>query len=106
MAKTNGRPETPPRAERACSNCDHSRQIGNELRCWVDPPEPFIAHMAPASYEGGLPRPVVVPIQRPVWPYYCCKRWEVRWPDHPDLQVTEEPVIEIEIIHPAPEARQ
>lgn len=92
VARTNGhRPNLPPRSQRNCGCCDYSRLVGNELRCWVDPPEPCNLGSLPPLTAGGMPRPVIVPIQRPTLADYWCSRWEMRTADHWDYRVEEEP---------------
>lgn len=79
-----------PRSERNCANCDASRLVGRELRCWVEPPVPQVAGWLPPLDEGGVGRPIVLALQRPTFPEYVCPRWAVMQADHPDFGATSE----------------
>lgn len=81
---------TLPRSERNCANCDASRLVGRELRCWVEPPAPQVAGWLPPLDEGGVGRPIVLPLQRPTFPEYVCPRWIVMQADHPDFGAVAE----------------
>lgn len=81
---------TLPRSERNCANCDASRLVGRELRCWVEPPIPQVAGWLPPLDEGGVGRPIVLALQRPTFPEYVCPRWVVMQADHPDFGAVTE----------------
>lgn len=92
-----------PRKDRNCSNCDFSRHAGREgLHCWIDPPEPCTVAMQQPIIATGPPRPVIIPILKPTFPWYCCRRWEMRKPDHIDYQLQPDAMP----THEGTEARQ
>jgi len=76
-----------PRAERICGNCDHSRVVEGQLRCWFGPPQPCMVGIEPPKLAGQPPRPMIMGVQPPTWPDYTCHNWEERQSDHPDLHV-------------------
>jgi hypothetical protein len=89
------------RKERHCSNCDHSRAAGKEgLNCCIDPPEPCQIGQAPPTIAGMPPKPIIIPILRPTFAWYCCSRWAARAVDHPDENYEVVPT------HEGTEARQ
>ena len=90
-----------PRSERNCSNCDASRIQGRELRCWVDPPQPCMVGALPPRLEGLPPQPIIIGVVPPTWAWYCCPRWALMQPDHPDFVAVSsdvaEPAVEAEV---------
>ncbi len=77
------------RHDRTCAACDHARHVGprHDLQCWAQPPQPCFVGMEPSKLAGQPPRPVVIPVVAPTWPWYSCPKWEERKIDHPDLAV-------------------
>lgn len=75
-----------PRAERICKNCDHSRTVQNELRCWAGPPQPCMIGLEPPKLAGQPPRPIIIGVIPPTWWDYSCPKWTEQQPDHPDIQ--------------------
>jgi hypothetical protein len=90
------------RSQRNCNNCDYSRTQGPGLYCWVEPPEPCNLGLEPPKLQGQMPKPIIVPVIRPTFPWYCCPRWAMRTADHPAYQRVED----VKPTHEGTEARQ